>query len=137
MSTTNGAGRERLDRDRKGHTVKLVVGGIDVYVTANCYPDGRLAEVFIKGAGQQGSTLNGMIDDLATMLSIALQSGADLGTLCLKLHRSAYDPSGPVNHPEIGRANSLPDAVACWLALRFGNESLRREMGVGEYTETR
>lgn len=124
--------RKRLEKERLGSTVKLEVsapeGTYDLYVTANVYPDGRVGEVFIRGAGKEGSTMHGMIQAFATMLSIALQHGADLGLICRKIHRGKYDPCGSVNHPEIGHADSLPDAVVKWLALRFGDDALRADM---------
>lgn len=128
-------GRERLPGDRTGLTVKFKVDGMEMYVTANSYPDGRLGEVFIKGAGKQGSTLQGVIDQLATVLSISLQSGADLGLLCRKLHRQQFPPYGEVDHPGIKRASSLVDAVVKWLALHHGDEALRRDLHVGEFVD--
>lgn len=123
--------RERLPGEREGLTVKLQVGGHELYVTANHYPDGRLGELFIKGAGKEGSTLQGMIDQFALLFSIAVQSGADFGLLARKLHRQKFEPYGEVDHPGVGRADSLVDAVVKWLALHFGDEDLRKELGVG------
>lgn len=115
--------RERLPKDRAGLTAKLHVGGHDLYVTANTYPDGRLAELFIKGAGKEGSTLQGVMDDLAKILSIALQSGADLGTLARKLQASKYEPYGEVTFSDghvLGVADSMMGAVMIWLERHWG-----------------
>lgn len=127
-------GRERLPGEREGLTVKLEVGSppTELYIIANRYPDGRLGEVFIKGAGKEGSTLQGMIDQFALLFSISVQSGADFGLLARKLHRQRFEPAGKVNHPLVREADSLVDAVVKWLAVHFGDDALRAELGVGE-----
>jgi ribonucleoside-diphosphate reductase alpha chain len=128
--------RERLPGERSGPTVKLEVyapeGQIDLYVTANTYADGRLGEVFVRGASKEGSTLNGLMDEVAKLISISLQSGADIPTLCRKLTGSTYPPNGRVSHPAIRFCTSLWDAIAKWLAYEFGTPELRRELDVLE-----
>lgn len=126
-------GRERLERERTGKTTKLRCGEYELYLTANTYPDGRLGELFIKGAGKEGSTLQGVTDDLAKILSISLQSGADLGTLARKLTDSKYEPHGDVffnDGVKLGHADSLFGAVMLWLAYRWGDDALRAELEV-------
>jgi hypothetical protein len=125
--------RERLEREREGLTAKLMVGGHVMYVTANTYPDGRLGEVFVKGAGKEGSTLQGVTDDLAKMLSIALQSHADLAVLARKLTDSSYPPNGDVvfnDGTPLGHADSLFGAVMLWIVRNWGDDALRAELGV-------
>lgn len=133
MTAAIAEGRERLPKDRSGTTVKLHIGGHELYVTANTYPDGRLAEVFVRGAGKEGSTLQGVMDDLAKIVSIALQSGADLGLLARKLSDSRYEPYGDVTFSDgtrLGHADSMMGAVMIWLASHWGDEALRAELGV-------
>ena len=84
--TMDIARRERLDADREGLTCKVSMGQQPLYVTANSYPDGRLAEVFMRGSGKEGSTMEGMVNHFCICFSIALQYGAPMEELCRKFH---------------------------------------------------
>jgi ribonucleoside-diphosphate reductase alpha chain len=126
--------RRMLSRERSGLTTKIVVGseGHEVYITANSFEDGSLGEVFVTGAGKEGSTLQGVIHAWATCFSIALQCGADQELLIRKFHQGRFAPFGPSSDDRIGDVSSILDAVVKWLALHWGDDDLRRELGVGD-----
>lgn len=124
-----GPGRARLPDERRSRTTKLKVGGFGLYVTAGEYPDGRLGEIFVKGAGKEGSTTQGLLDAFATCFSIALQYGAEFPMLVRKFHHMKFEPQGFTDHPGLGECRSLIDALMKWLVLHYGDEELRREVG--------
>lgn len=123
-----GHERRRMPVDRIGITSKAVVGDFRFYLTAGEFEDGTLGEVFVKGAGKEGSTTQGLIDAWATSFSINLQHGAKLGTLARKFAHMRFDPAGPTNDPDIPYAHSLIDYVVRWLALRYGDEQLKADL---------
>lgn len=144
--------RERLPDERGGKTHHFVILApkkppdgsegtveleeLDGYITANTYPDGRLGEVFIR-VSKMGQETSGMMEGVATMLSMALQTGADVGKLCDKLKHTRFIPYGSTNNPEIPRCTSLLDYLGQWLAARFVPGDRRRapEVEVIPYEE--
>jgi hypothetical protein len=127
--------RERLPDERHGKThhftiiyAKTPLDGaegtteleeLDGYITANWYPDEkRLGEVFVR-VSKLGETLQGMTDGLATIISIALQEGASLNTICSKMIGMRFPPNGATNNPAIPRCTSLLDYLGRWISLNF------------------
>jgi ribonucleoside-diphosphate reductase alpha chain len=109
--------RRRLPDERKAVTHHFSVGGQEGYVTVGFY-DGQPGEVFIKMA-KEGSTVSGLMDSFATVVSLALQYGVPLGILCAKLSHTRFEPSGWSGNPNIGYARSLMDYIFRWLDTRF------------------
>lgn len=108
--------RKRLPDRREAETMKLNIGGTELYITAGFFPDGELGELFVRVA-KQGSTLNGIIDAWATAVSIGLQHGVPPAVFIEKFSDQEFEPKGFTTHPSISRARSITDLVAQWLAL--------------------
>ncbi|MCB1035167.1 MAG: vitamin B12-dependent ribonucleotide reductase, partial [Acidobacteria bacterium] len=72
----------------------------------------------------------GLMDSLATALSISLQYGVPVKTLVEKLSHTRFEPSGFTKNPQIPIAKSIPDYVARWLASKFLSLEEQREVGV-------
>lgn len=102
--------------------------GFSIYLTIGRYRDGRPGEVFIKNAGKEGSTLQGVIDAWATMFSMGLQAGFTLDELSRKFAGVRFEPRGKTDDPLVPFAESLVDYVVRAVAVRFGDEKLRDEM---------
>ena len=67
--------RLHLPPDRRGVTRRIKHSGeLDIYVTVNFFPAGHPGEVFIK-IGKEGSTLAGLVDMSAVLMSVMLQYG--------------------------------------------------------------
>ncbi len=117
--TGNEAERERLPDTRRSLTHKVVIeseqGPVSVFLTAGFYDDGRLGEVFIQ-VGKSGSTMRGLIDDFARLVSYALQYGVPLAALAEKFRGANYPPQGPTSNPDIPTCSSLSDYVFRWLS---------------------
>ncbi|MHB8577277.1 MAG: vitamin B12-dependent ribonucleotide reductase [Dehalococcoidia bacterium] len=110
--------RERLPDERQSVTHKFTVGEQEGYITVGLYEDGRPGEVFIK-VSKQGSTVSGLMDNLALLTSMALQYGVPLGGLAEKLQNSRFEPSGMTRNPAIPTATSMVDYIFRYLAQRF------------------
>jgi ribonucleoside-diphosphate reductase alpha chain len=110
--------RHRLQDERASITHKFAIAGHEGYVTVGLYPNGQPGEIFIKMA-KEGSTISGLMDAFATSVSIALQHGVPLKTLCEKFAHTRFEPSGWTGNPQIGYAKSLMDYIFKWLNLRF------------------
>jgi ribonucleoside-diphosphate reductase alpha chain len=123
-----GPDRKRLPDTREGITHKVKINGMSGYITANDHPDGSLGEIFISGFGQLGSSNAGWVNAFAIMLSIGLQYGAELPMLARKFSHMKFEPYGETDDEEIPRCRSIPDYVLRWLAYRYGDEELKKEL---------
>jgi ribonucleoside-diphosphate reductase alpha chain len=112
------AARRHLPDERRALTHHFSIAGQEGYLTVGVYEDGLPGEIFITMA-KQGSTISGLMDAFATVVSLALQHGVPLSVLCEKLSHMRFEPSGWSGNPKIGYAKSLIDYIARWLELRF------------------
>ena len=110
--------RRHLPAERRALTHHFSIAGQEGYLTVGVYEDGLPGEIFITMA-KQGSTISGLMDAFATVVSLALQHGVPLRVLCEKLSHMRFEPSGWSGNPKIGYAKSLMDYIARWLELRF------------------
>ena len=110
--------RRHLPDERRALTHHFSIAGQEGYLTVGVYEDGLPGEIFITMA-KQGSTISGLMDAFATVVSLALQHGVPLRVLCEKLSHMRFEPSGWTGNPEIGFAKSLCDYLFRWLELRF------------------
>jgi ribonucleoside-diphosphate reductase alpha chain len=122
--------RRKMPKERQSITHKFSIAGHEGYITAGMYEDGTLGEMFLTDIGKEGSTLRGMMNAFATSVSIALQYGVPLETLCRKFSYMRFDPEGATGNPEIPFAKSLPDYIMRWLASRFLDVDIQEELGI-------
>lgn len=110
--------RKRLNLERKAITHHFEIGGEhDGYITVGLYLDGTPGEIFLT-MSKQGTTIRGLLDCWAIMVSMALQYGVPLIDICTKFAYTSFEPSG--NTPtELHYAKSVVDYVSRWLALKF------------------
>jgi ribonucleoside-diphosphate reductase alpha chain len=113
--------RRRLAAERSAITHKFSVAGHEGYITVGLYDDRSPGEVFIT-MSKEGSTISGLMDSLATAISLSLQYGVPLRVLCKKFSHTRYEPSGFTGNKEIPIAKSITDYIFRWLWLRFGTE---------------
>jgi ribonucleoside-diphosphate reductase alpha chain len=85
---------------------------------------GYRGETFVRMA-KEGSTISGLMDSIATVVSLALQHGVPLEVLCAKFSHTRFEPSGWSRNPKIGYATSLMDYLFRWTELKF----LKNEQG--------
>jgi ribonucleoside-diphosphate reductase alpha chain len=127
--------RKRLPKSRPSTTTSFTVGGAEGYLTAGSYPDGGLAEVFLK-LGKQGSTLAGVMDAFSIAVSIGLQYGVPLETFVSKFTNVSFEPAGMTDDKDIRMAKSLMDYIFRRVALDYLPVETRTAMGI-QTTEER
>lgn len=110
--------RRRLPNERQAITHKFSVGGHEGYVTVGIYEDGTPGELFIV-MSKEGSTISGLMDGLATSVSLALQYGVPLEVLVNKFAHTRFEPGGFTGNRDIPMAKSILDYIFRWLALKF------------------
>ena len=110
--------RRRLPSERNAVTHKFEISGHEGYITVGLYPDGQPGEIFMKMA-KEGSTVSGLMDTLATTVSVALQYGVPLRDLVNKFAHVRFEPSGFTGNQEIPIAKSIVDYIFRWLGSRF------------------
>ncbi len=121
--------RRRLPAERNAMTHKFEIAGHEGYITVGLYPDGQPGEIFLKMA-KEGSTISGLMDTLATSVSLALQYGVPLKDVVNKFAHVRFEPSGFTGNPEIPIAKSLVDYIFRWLGSRFLPEEDRATLGL-------
>jgi ribonucleotide reductase alpha subunit len=110
--------RRRLPDERQSITHKFSIGGHEGYMTVGKYEDGTPGELFVTMA-KEGSVVSGLMDNFATMISMALQYGVPLKVLSDKFSHTRFEPSGFTGNPEIPIAKSITDYIFRWLSLKF------------------
>ena len=116
--------RRRLPDERRAITHHFSIAGQEGYLTVGVYEDGSPGEIFVRMA-KEGSTVSGLMDGFATVMSLALQHGVPLNVLCGKLSYMRFEPSGWTGNPKIGFAKSIMDYIARWLEIKFLNGEQR------------
>lgn len=120
-SSTNDR-RRRLPAERQGVTHAFAIhtpeGRHKGYITVGLYDDGSVGEVFLK-LDQQGSQVSGFCDAWSIAVSMLLQTGTSLETVCRKFRGARFEPSGRTETPGIRVALSPVDYAARYLERRF------------------
>lgn len=117
------AARRRLTSERRGLIHHFDVGGHEGYIRVSVFDDGTPGELFLTMA-KVGSTLSGMVDSFAIMVSLAFQHGVRLDTLVKKFREVRFEPSGFTQNADIPTASSIVDYVFRWLEQKFPDGTL-------------
>lgn len=116
--------RKRLPDRRGGFTQKAKLGGHTVFVRTGEYGDGTLGEIFVD-MHKEGASFRSLMNCFAISVSIGLQYGVPLEEFVEKFIFTRFDPSGPVDHPNIKSSTSVIDYIFRLLALEYlGREDL-------------
>lgn len=113
--------RRKLPDVRQSITHKFNVAGLKGYLTCGIYEDGDLGEIFIR-TQKMGSTVQGLMDGMATAVSLGLQYGVPLEIFVDKFVGSKFEPAGITTNEEIRIAHSVTDYIFRWLSIYFLDE---------------
>jgi len=128
IEKVNGYTRIKLPDERPSITHKFSVGGYESYLTVGLYPDtGKPGETFITTA-KEGSTIAGLFDTIATLVSMCLQSGIPLKMLVKKFKDMRFEPAGFTNNPQIPMAKSIIDYVFRYVGMKYLSPEDREEI---------
>ena len=101
--------RRKLPDTRESLTHKFSIGKFE---------DGTPGEVFIQ-MSKAGSTINGLMDCVGTLVSLCLQYGVPLETLVKKFSHVRFEPEGMTKNQHIPFAKSVIDYVAREIGMEF------------------
>jgi ribonucleoside-diphosphate reductase alpha chain len=121
--------RRKLPDERASITHKFDIQGHEGYITVGMFQDGAPGEIFVKMA-KEGSTLSGMVDSFAIMVSLALQYGVPLEAMVSKFAHVRFEPSGYTSNKEIPIAKSIVDYLFRWLATKFYDAEMQEAIGI-------
>ena len=121
--------RRRLPDERQAITHKFSINNHEGYLTVGLYEDGQPGEIFLVMA-KEGSSISGLMDVLATSVSVALQYGVPLRDLIFKFAHTRFEPSGFTGNPEIPIAKSLIDYIFRWMATKFLPREDQETLGI-------
>ena len=113
--------RRKLPETRRSLTHKFNIAGLKGYLTCGTYNSGDLGEIFIR-TPKQGTTVDGLMDGLATAVSLGLQYGVPLETFTNKFIGSKFEPAGITTNEDIRLTQSVLDYIFRWLKLNFMDE---------------
>lgn len=112
-----------LPATRAGKTHKATLmsdhGDFKLFISIGRYDTGQIGEVFLN-VGLQGSTLRGVLDSWARMVSIALQWGVPISDIVEKFRDTMFEPQGKTDNPNIPKCSSIIDYAVRWLELEVG-----------------
>ncbi len=124
----NGYTRRKLPKDRPAMTHKFDIGGHEGYLNVGFYPDTmKPAETFITVA-KEGSTFSGLLDTIATLISISLQSGVPLKSLVKRFKDMRFEPAGFTENPDIPTAKSIVDYIFRYLGMKYLSREDKEEI---------
>jgi len=115
---SNIVNRKRLPEKRPGFTQKSKVGGHTIFIRTGEYGDGTLGEIFID-MHKEGASFRSLLNCFAISVSIGLQYGVPLEEFVEKFTFTRFEPSGPVEHPNIKTSTSVIDFIFRLLALEY------------------
>jgi len=110
--------RRRLPDTRASITHKFDIAGHEGYITVGLFDDHTPGEVFITMA-KQGSTVGGLMDTIATLVSLNLQYGVPVDAIVRKFEHMRFEPSGMTTNSDIPFAKSPIDYLVRWLGMQF------------------
>ena len=110
--------RKKLPDERQSMTHKFRIGEHKGYLNVGYYENGKPGEIFVTMA-KEGSTVRGLMDTVATLVSICLQYGVPLEDLVRKFEYVKFEPNGITNTDGIRFAHSIVDYIFRWLGKRF------------------
>lgn len=104
--------RCRLPNRRANATIPIEAGGIAAYCTIGYAADGTPAEIFLRprSGAQVGSGVDHLVDDVAVIISLALQYGVPPGALARSMARL---PTGEEDGVPTRPATVIGEAVDC------------------------
>jgi ribonucleoside-diphosphate reductase alpha chain len=128
IEKVNGYTRRKLPDERPSVTHKFSIGNHEGYLTVGLYPEtNKPGETFITIA-KEGSTISGLFDVIATLISMCLQSGMPLKSLVRKFKDLRFEPSGITGNQDIPFAKSFVDYIFKYMGYKFLSEKDKEEI---------
>lgn len=122
--------RHSLPRTVPSERIQLKIGGMSFFMHLGSYADGKLGEVFF--TGQQGSTVDGLLDGAAKQVSMSLQHGTPVYDIVKMWYTMKFAPEGMLSPADSAftSCTSILNLAAKEIALHFLDGETRRGMGI-------
>lgn len=124
--------REKMPSRRPIWTQTVKIDNNRFYLSVGEYPDKRPGEIWIE-AHKMGTFARGVLDAMARMASVALQSGADIKEVIKAFQGMCFPPNGQVEgeYTDVVEVTSIAD----WVAQELHNEYVvgREKVSVAIY----
>ncbi len=128
IEKSNGYTRRKLPDERPSMTHRFDIGGHKGYLNVGFYPDTmKPGETFITIA-KEGTTVSGLLDTIATLVSVCLQSGVPLKVLVKRFKDMRFEPSGFTTNEHIPTAKSIVDYVFRYLGMKYLSREDKEEI---------
>lgn len=116
--------RKKLPKDKKADIHSFTIGGLSCDLSTAYYEDGELGEMWMR-MGQDGTTINGLLNALSLCISIGIQytDGKILNDLCDKMIGRKFEPYGITDDPDIRFTNSIVDYAFRFIKNNFLQEN--------------
>ncbi|MEK7124939.1 MAG: vitamin B12-dependent ribonucleotide reductase [Patescibacteria group bacterium] len=124
----DGFARVRLPEERPAITHKFSVAGYEGYLTVGLYPDTQKPGETFLSIAKEGSTVSGLLNTIAILTSMCLQSGIPLKMLVRKFKDMSFAPAGFTENPDIPMAKSIIDYMFRYMGMRFLSREDRDEI---------
>jgi len=107
--------RKLLPDSGPGHRHRFQIGGQTGFLQFGFYPDtNEIGEMFAE-ISKGGSTLNGLMNTIAILISHMLQYGIPPKEIIDSLKNLQFEPAGFTNNSNIKTASSIPDYIASYI----------------------
>ena len=123
--------RKKLPKDRPGHNHEFQIGMQKGFLQFGFYPDtGKLGEMFAE-ISKGGSTINGLMNTIAILVSHMLQYGIPVEEIINTFKELKFEPNGITQNPDVKFASSIPDYIGKYMEkLLISYNNLSPEKGV-------
>lgn len=118
--------KRELPETRTAINHDFIISGHKGWLNVGLFEDGKPGEVFIT-MEEEGPTINGLLNTIGTLTSVALQYGVPIEVLVQKLSGFNYEPSGQTDNPNLSHAYSIIDYIFRWLEKKFVTGPKRTE----------
>lgn len=118
LSVDAGGGRRHLPATRTSKTHKFTIDNVRGFLTVGEYQDGTPGELFLRFS-KVGSTVSGMLDSWAMMVSLGLQHGVPLESIIRLNSGIRFEPAGLTGNKEVPVCSSIVDYVVRWMEREY------------------
>lgn len=111
--------------ERPGRARKVVIEGVSGHIIITTLDGVTPHDIFIRGFGRYGSTMQGWADSFAMMLSFHVQGEGDLAQVAGAFIEKRIEPYGSTDDESISFCSSMQDYILRLLASWFDLPALR------------
>lgn len=121
--------RKTMPDLRRSDTLKFRVAEVRGFLTVGLYPDGTPGELFLRFS-KAGSTISGLLDNWAMMVSLGLQYGVPLESVIRLTTATNFEPHGLTGDKDVQTCTSILDFVVRWMEKKYLNGKAAKDSAI-------